>query len=110
MSDPAAPPWRAWSPGVRVVVRRRRDDLPAGGRGEPPYTDVLGDVVAVDDDGLTVRTRRGDVHVPAGDVLLGKPVPPAPVRRRPRAPVDAGADRPADEPTDEATGDVTDGR
>ncbi|MFC8193659.1 hypothetical protein ACFUMH_18540 [Cellulomonas sp. NPDC057328] len=94
MSDPVAPPWRAWSPGVRVVVRRRRDDLPAGAPGdEPPYTDVLGDVVAVDDDGLTVRTRRGDVRVPAGDVLLGKTVPPAPVRRRPRAPGDAATDR-----------------
>lgn len=89
MTGPAPAPWRAWSPGVRVVVRRRRDDLPPPGGGpagpdEPPYTDVLGDLLAVDDDGLTVRTRRGDVRVPAADVLLGKLVPPAPVRRRPR--------------------------
>ncbi|QCB94349.1 hypothetical protein [Cellulomonas shaoxiangyii] len=92
MTGAALPPWRAWPPGARVVVRRRRDDLPpagaapVGGPDEPPYTDVLGDLLAVDDDGLTVRTRRGDVHVPAADVLLGKLVPPAPVRRRPRAP------------------------
>lgn len=70
-------PWRTWTPGVRVVVRRR---LPAG---EPqPYTDVLGDLLAVDDAGVTVRTRRaGDVHVPAAEIALGKIVPPAPVRR-----------------------------
>ncbi|QGQ20075.1 hypothetical protein GC089_13745 [Cellulomonas sp. JZ18] len=90
MNGPRDAPWRAWSPGVRVVVRRRRDDLPADGGtlGEPPYTDVLGDLLAVDDAGLTVRTRGGDVHVPAADVLLGKVVPPAPVRRpRPAPPV-----------------------
>lgn len=64
----------------RVVVRRR---LPAG---EPqPYTDVLGDLVAVDDAGVTVRTRRsGDVRVPGAEIAIGKLVPPAPERRRPR--------------------------
>lgn len=71
--------WRAWTPGVRVVVRRLRDDSPAA--GEPPYTDVLGDLLAVDDAGLTVRTRRGDVRVPAADVVLTKVVPPAPEPR-----------------------------
>lgn len=74
--------WRAWAPGVRVVVRRVRDDAPQA--GAPPYTDVLGDVVEVDDDGLTVRTRRGDVRVPAADVVLTKVVPPAPAPRRRR--------------------------
>ncbi len=82
--------WRTWAPGTRVVVRRRRDDLPADAPlgtvhgGEPPFTDVLGEVVAVDDAGLTVRTRRGDVHVPAADVVRAKQVPPAPPPRRPR--------------------------
>jgi len=71
-----------------VVVRRRRDDLPPGAAtgtlqgGEPPFTDVLGEVLAVDDAGLTVRTRRGDVHVPAADVVRAKVVPPPPVRPR----------------------------
>ena len=74
--------WREWAPGVRVVVRRLRDDHP--GPGEPRYTDVLGDLLAVDDDGVLVRTRRGDVHVPAGAIALTKLVPPAPPRRRPR--------------------------
>jgi hypothetical protein len=74
--DPHAS-WRTWTVGRRVVVRRR---LPAG---EPqPYTDVLGDLVAVDDAGVTVRTRRsGDVRVPADEIALGKLVPPAPERR-----------------------------
>ncbi|VTR78072.1 putative acetyltransferase [Cellulomonas hominis] len=80
--DPGAPdaPWRAWHVGQRVVVRRR---LPPG---EPqPYTDVLGDLVAVDDAGVTVRTRRsGDVRVPGAEIAIGKLVPPAPERRRPR--------------------------
>jgi len=80
VTDDTAPAWRSWLPGARVVVRRRRDDAPAP--GEPPYTDVLGDVLAVDDTGLLVRTRRGDVRVPAADVVLAKTVPPPPARRR----------------------------
>ena len=78
--------WRTWSPGVRVVVRRRRDDLPdAPAADEPRHTDVLGEVLAVDDDGVLVRTRRGDVQVPAADIVLTKlvPPPPAPRHRRP---------------------------
>jgi len=78
--------WRGWAPGVRVVVRRRRDDvpddaLPARAGGEPRFTDVLGDLLEVDDDGVLVRTRHGDVHVPAADISLAKTVPPAPPRR-----------------------------
>jgi len=71
--------WRSLPVGVRVVVRRLRDDDPAP--DEPPFTDVLGDLVAVDDAGVVVRTRRGDVHVPAADIVLSKQVPPAPTRR-----------------------------
>lgn len=71
--------WRTLRPGERVVVRRRRDDEP--GPGEPRLTDVLGDVVRCDDDGLTVRTRGGDVDVPGTDVVLAKRVPPPPPRR-----------------------------
>lgn len=82
MSGPA---WRTWSPGVRVVVRRRRDDLPTtAAPDEPRHTDVLGEVLAVDDSGVLVRTRRGDVRVPAADIVLTKLVPPPP-ERRPRS-------------------------
>lgn len=74
--------WHAWQVGQRVVVRRR---LAAG--SPQPYTDVLGDLVAVDGDGVTVRTRRdGDVRVPGEQIALGKVVPPAPPRRTRRVP------------------------
>jgi N-acetylglutamate synthase len=58
--------------GHRVVVRRR-----AGLRdGRPVYSDALGDLVAVDGAGLTVRTRSGPVRVPHEDVVAGKRIPP----------------------------------
>lgn len=79
----SADEWRTWSPGVRVVVRRLRDDLPEPpGPGTPRHTDVLGDLLEVDDDGVLVRTRHGDVRVPAADIVLTKLVPPPPVRPR----------------------------
>lgn len=83
----SADAWHSWQPGVRVVVRRRRADVPddsppASAGGEPRHTDVLGDVLAVDDDGVLVRTRHGDVHVPGAQIVLAKTVPPAPERRR----------------------------
>jgi hypothetical protein len=65
-----------------VVVRRLRDDLPETPAPlEPRHTDVLGEVLAVDDDGVLVRTRRGDVRVPAADIVLTKLVPPPPAPR-----------------------------
>lgn len=81
--------WRSWSPGVRVVVRRLRDDLPEPHPDHPDlhvpqHTDVLGELLDVDDDGVLVRTRRGDVRVPAADIVLTNLVPPAPVDRRHR--------------------------
>ena len=82
--EAAAQPWSTWRVGDRVVVRYRRD-VPAP--GEPPLTDALGDVVAVGPEGVTVRTRRGDVAVPAEAIVLGKRVPPA---RRPPARRGAG--------------------
>ncbi|HEY0186533.1 MAG TPA: hypothetical protein VGC67_03510 [Cellulomonas sp.] len=77
MVDQQPDPWRAWTAGDRVVVRRR---LPAG--SAQPYTDVLGDLLSVDDDGVLVRTRRhGDIRVPGSQIAIGKVVPPAPARR-----------------------------
>lgn len=67
-------PWEAWSPGVRVVVRRA---LPDGG-----WSDVLGELLETGPDGVRVLTRRGEVRVPAGEIALGKVVPPAPQPRR----------------------------
>ena len=65
-----------WPVGARVVVRRR---LAEGG-----YSDVLGDLLARSTDGVRVLTRRGEVSVAAADIAVGKRVPPAPPRRRPR--------------------------
>jgi len=72
--------WTAWPVGVRVVVRRRLD---GGG-----YSDVLGELLASGPDGVTVRSRTGDVTVPAAEIAVGKIVPPPPVRPR-RPPRDA---------------------
>lgn len=44
-------------------------------------SDVLGDLLATGPEGVRIRTRRGDVSVPAAEILLGKPVPPAPPAR-----------------------------
>jgi hypothetical protein len=69
--------WTDWPVGARVVVRRRLPD----GR----YSDVLGELLAADDDGVRVRTRLGDVSVPGTQIAVGKVVPPArPGRGRPR--------------------------
>jgi hypothetical protein len=66
--------WTTWPVGVRVVVRRRLAD----GR----YGDVLGELLATDDDGVRVLTRSGEVHVTAAEIAIGKIVPPARPRRR----------------------------
>jgi hypothetical protein len=71
------PPWRAWQVGERVVVRYR---LAVDGPG-PRHSDALGELVAVGPEGLTVRTKGGDVVVPAAAIALGKRVPPPPPPR-----------------------------
>ncbi|WP_298459473.1 hypothetical protein [uncultured Cellulomonas sp.] len=76
------PAWRRWAVGTRVVVRHRLPD----GR----LTDALGELAEVDDAGLMIATRRGPVRVAGADVVLGKPVPPPPPRRGPRAVGDRG--------------------
>lgn len=74
MSDSAATPfWRGWQVGERVVVRYRIED----GR----YSDALGELARVDDDGVDVITKRGLVSVPAATIAIGKRVPPPPTRR-----------------------------
>lgn len=67
--------------GRRVVVRRR---LPDTGQ-RPRYADVLGELVRLDADTLTVRRHDGDVVTVARDALVAaKPVPPR-ARRWPSA-------------------------
>lgn len=64
--------------GLRVVVRRR---VAAAGNAER-FSDVLGDLVDLDEATLTVRRRGGDlVVVDLSEVAAAKPVPPASSRR-----------------------------
>lgn len=61
--------------GRRVVVRHRVPD----GRA----TDVLGELLSLDADALTVRDRHGTVHrIAQPAVIAAKTIPPAPPRRR----------------------------
>jgi N-acetylglutamate synthase len=63
--------------GQRVVVRRFveiRNDRPL-------FTDVVGDLVAWEDESITVVTRRGPVTVPIAAIVAGKRIPPPAPRR-----------------------------
>src|SRR6185312_11773870 len=64
--------------GHRVVVRRYVGIAPSG---RPLFTDVLGELVAVDADGVRVTTEDGTEHtIPADDVSAAKRVGPRPAR------------------------------
>lgn len=68
--------------GSRVVIRWRRP----GRDGGDEVADVLGILEAADEGAFSVRRASGElVTIPRDRALAGKPVPPAPPRRRPRA-------------------------
>lgn len=67
--NPPELPWMSWRAGERVVVRYRQAD---------GLHDALGDLLEVGRDAVVVRTRRGDVRVPAAAMVTGKRVPPPP--------------------------------
>jgi len=62
--------------GTRVVVRHS-----LAGDQSPPWSDLLGELLAQDSASLTVSTASGPVTVARAAVVGAKPVPPAPVRR-----------------------------
>lgn len=64
--------------GTRVAVRCRIDPPPAHG---PRLSDTVGDVTAVDEDSLRVRTRTGEVTVRRDLVTALRVIPPRPTRR-----------------------------
>lgn len=66
---PATLPWMSWQVGERVVVRRREED---------GLYDALGELLEVAADHVVIRTRKGDVYVPAHKMVVGKRVPPSP--------------------------------
>ncbi|GAB2456923.1 DUF6725 family protein [Xylanimonas ulmi] len=89
-------PWRDLPAGARVVVRRRLDATEAAraraeGRGAV-WTDIIGVVLAVDDEGLSLRTDAPrdpsprEVSVAAGEIEAVKRIGPRPARRAPRRP------------------------
>ncbi len=64
--------------GHRVVVRRY---VGVGPQGRPLLTDLLGELVTIDDDRLVVRGDDGVEHaVPRADVAAAKKIPPRRVR------------------------------
>ena len=91
-----AAPWGPWSPGTRVVVRRRLTDEEAAASGRT-LTDVIGVVVRVTSESVTLREDAGGgpphrghgardpepalVVVPRAAVVAAKAVPPRPPRR-----------------------------
>lgn len=91
-SVPAAgAPWRGLAPGTRVVVRRRLSASEAAAaraeRRGAVWTDIIGFVLTVSDDGLGVRTDprpgRGapeDLWIPAPEIVSAKQIPPRPQR------------------------------
>jgi hypothetical protein len=54
--------------GAKVMVRRRLAD---GG-----YADTVGVLVERDAEHLVLHGRRGEVHIPAAEVAIGRVVPP----------------------------------
>ena len=66
---PPSLPWLSWGVGDRVVVRYREAD---------GLHDALGELLEVGPGAVVVRTRRGDVRVPAEAMVTGRLVPPPP--------------------------------
>jgi ribosomal protein S18 acetylase RimI-like enzyme len=69
---------------MRAVVRRRIGQVGEVfqvGQVGHSVTDALGDLVAIDADSVTVRTRQGLEVIARADVVAAKEVPPKPVRR-----------------------------
>jgi ribosomal protein S18 acetylase RimI-like enzyme len=58
--------------GSRVVVRR----IVGVRNNRPLFSDALGELVEVDEAGLTVATRTGPVRIRYGDIQAAKRVPP----------------------------------
>ncbi|CAM4019748.1 acetyltransferase [Helcobacillus massiliensis] len=80
--DPTGRP--GWAPflqvGVRVTARYR---LPTDAAFRA--SDALGYIRAVDEETITVETKRGFARIPRPIITAVKEVPPPPPRRRPRS-------------------------
>lgn len=72
-----------WAPilmvGTRVTARYALNPLTHTGREK--VADALGYIVAVDDETITVETKRGYARIPRELIVIVKEVPPPPPRR-----------------------------
>lgn len=64
--------------GSRAVVRTRIDPPPTHG---PHLTDTVGEVIALDEHRIRVRTRTGEVTLRRDLVVVARVIPPRPTRR-----------------------------
>lgn len=89
--------------GHRVVVRRR---IGIGTLGRPLFTDLLGELVSIDDEHVVVRADDGRDHaVPVADVAAAKAIPPRPVRYSQIVALERAADDAWPAPEHERLGD-----
>lgn len=66
------------TPGSRMAIRTR---IPGAEPPGPTLTDTVGEVVALDDETVVVRTRAGDVSLERALVTAARVIPPRPGRR-----------------------------
>jgi N-acetylglutamate synthase len=89
--------------GTRVVIRLRAGTGPAG---RPTFTDLTGELIAIDADRVVVRTDDGAAHDhPLADIHAAKPIPPRPPRYSEIAAVELAAATTWPAPTQERLGD-----
>src|SRR5688500_11368552 len=89
--------------GHRVVVRRY---VGVGASGRALFTDVLGELVAADAEGLAVRTEDGAEHAIAHDeVAAAKRIGPRPARYSEIIALERAADRAWPAPVREPLGE-----
>jgi ribosomal protein S18 acetylase RimI-like enzyme len=89
--------------GHRVVIRRR---VGVTGAGRPLLTDLLGELIDLDETTLRVRADDGrEVLIDLADVTAAKPVPPRPVRHSEMAALERIADAAWPAPVHERLGE-----
>lgn len=77
MTPPVRPGWAPFlTVGTRVTARYA---LPKD--HEKKASDALGYIRAVDEETITIETKRGFARIPRGLITAAKEVPPPPVRR-----------------------------
>lgn len=62
-----------------MVVRRRRDDNP--GPYDPKLTDIIGHVVQITEDNVTLTVNAQEVTIPTSDIVAARHIqarPPSP--------------------------------